>query len=101
MFDICKDFGKVVATEAVWNLIDSNDAFRNFVSVCLSRYMACDWGDTDDEGCEKNDEAVLNGGRVMAVYRIPDEIPETFEDQIWFFTEADRSQTTLMFMGEF
>lgn len=36
--------GNVVATKSVWELIDSNPEFSKFVTLCLSRYIANDWG---------------------------------------------------------
>lgn len=95
------EIGRVIATTSVWELLETNADFNRFVSECLSRYILYDWGDTDKNSWEKNDLAVSQGGRVVAVYFIPDEIEETFNDQIWFFTEADRSTTTIMFLGEF
>lgn len=38
--------GRVVATRAVWELIENDEKFNAFVSGCLSRYILYDWGDT-------------------------------------------------------
>lgn len=93
--------GQVVATAAVWELIDTNEGFSLFISLCLSRYIAGDWGDIDDEDKALNDNALEEGDRIMASYQIPLEVEEVYEDRIWIITEADRSVTTLLFPGDY
>jgi len=95
------ELGRVVATKALWEMMESNGEFKTFVSGCLSRYILYDWGDTCPEDWESNNYAVKNGERVLAVYNIPDEIEETFEDRIWIITEWDRSVTTLLFPSDY
>ena len=80
--------GNVVATKYVWELIEENEKFSQFVTICLSRYIA-------------NDEAVRNGERLLASYIIPLEVEEVFEDRLWIITEWDRSTTTLLFPGDY
>lgn len=93
--------GKMIATQRVWGMINENKTFGQFVGDCLSRYSDCDWGDSLPEHCIENDRAVRNGGRVMAMYHIPTEIEEVFEDELWFITEADRSTTMVTFISDY
>lgn len=95
------EIGKLVATDAVYELMESNNDFKSFVSMCVNRYILNDWGDTLPEHRKENDEAVRKGGRVIAFYHIPEEIEETFEDQLWLVTEEDRSKTTIMFVSDY
>lgn len=95
------EIGQVVATRAVWELIDEDQKFNDFVSVCLSRYIMFDWGDTCDEDWEANNKAVLDGERVLAVYNIPETIESNFEEHLWIITERDRSTTTLLFPSDY
>lgn len=95
------ELGQVVATRAVWELMDENKAFNRFVSGSLSRYILYDWGDTCEEDWRSNDDAVKNGERVLAVYDIPDEIEEIYETHLWIITEWDRSVTTLLFPSDY
>ena len=95
------EIGNVVSTRAVWDLMEENEVFRWFISGCLSRYILYDWGDTCPEDWESNNLAVKNGERVIAVYNIPDEIEDTFENQLWIITEWDRSTTTLLFPSDY
>lgn len=93
--------GNVVATKYVWELIEENEKFSQFVTICLSRYIANDWGDIEEEDWKANDEAVRNGERLLASYIIPLEVEEVFEDRLWIITEWDRSTTTLLFPGDY
>lgn len=95
------ELGNVVATASVWELMEENDDFRTFVSGCLSRYILYDWGDTLPEDWKQNNYAALNGERVIAVYMIPEEIENTYEDSLWIITEWDRSVTTMLFPSDY
>lgn len=93
--------GNVVATKSVWELIVENEKFSQFVTLCLSRYIANDWGEMDEEDLRSNDYAVSHDERLLASYRIPLEVEEAFEDRLWIITEWDRSVTTLLFPGDY
>ena len=96
------ELGRVVATTRVWELIDSNERFNQFVSACVTRYMMHDWGDLDDEDWKLNDKyARRKGGRILASYKLPDYVEVEFEDKLWIITEEDRSVTTLLFPGDY
>ena len=95
------DIGNVVATRRVWDQMTENEQFHDFVSGCLSRYILYDWGDTCEEDWKANNEAALNGDRVIAVYNIPEDIESDFEENLWIITEADRSATTLLFLTDY
>lgn len=95
------EIGQVVATRAVWKLMDEYREFNDFVSGCLSRYILYDWGDTCEEDWETNNKAALNGERVLAVYNIPEELESNFEEHLWIITEWDRSTTTLLFPSDY
>lgn len=93
--------GEVIATPTVWMLIDTNADFSLFTTLCLSRYIAGDWGDISDEDKSLNDKAVKEGDRIIASYLIPQEVEGICEDRIWISTEGDRSLTMLLFPGDY
>lgn len=96
------DFGKLIATKRVWELIDTDERFNRFVGGCLSRFAANDWGDVEFEDWVHNDEAVEFGEeRLIGVYRLPDYADIEGEDKLWIITEWDRSATTILFPGEY
>ena len=94
--------GRIVATARVWELIDSNDAFSMFATLCFSRYLQNDWGELEPEDWRMNDLAVENGDdRILASYQFPSEIKVEGEEKLWIITEWDRSVTTLLFPGDY
>lgn len=95
------EIGRLVSTRAVWETMEENREFKKFVSGCLSRYILYDWGDTCPEDWKLNNQAVRDGDRVMAVYNIPDEIEDIFENQLWIITESDRAVTTMLFPSDY
>lgn len=90
------ELGKLVATIAVDTLMHSNQRFKDFVMVSLYRYINCDWGDTCDVDKAANDEALVAGDRILAVYE-----NKKLGKTIWIITEWDRSVTTILFPEDY
>lgn len=59
-------------------------------SEFLARHVGGDWGDHDPEQLAQNDASLANGGALHSIYHT-----KTGEE-IWIFTEADRSATTIL-----
>ncbi len=93
--------GRVVATRRVWELIESDEYFSRFVSLCMSRYVTNDWGELHPDDWKLNDESVDGEGRILASYPLPETIEVEFEDKLWIITEWDRSVTTILFPGDY
>jgi len=68
--------------------------FAYEVGLCMKRYCNKDWGVMDEEDKETNNQALIDGNRIMAAY-------ETCKGKIWIITEADRSVTTVLFPDEY
>ena len=60
----------------------------------FARHEQGDWGDVDIEDTMANEQALIDGGRLMSVYKL--EI-----GTVWVITEADRSATTLLLPEEY
>lgn len=89
--------GQVVTTRGVYDLMDLEPEFLDFVLRSFARHFMGDWGDLDPEDKQLNDEAVVNGDRILSAYIYPDH-----EDwKIWIITEWDRSVTTILFPHEY
>ena len=56
----------------------------------IQRHQAGDWGELSDENREANDQALVQGTRILSAYTA---ITGT---RFWIITEADRSATTVL-----
>ena len=97
MAEMRVELGRLVATKGVSDKMSTNRDFYNFVWKSLERYVRMDWGDTCEEDKQQNDEALLHGDRIHAVYKKDD----SDEGTIWIITEWDRSVTTVLFPDEY
>ena len=82
--------GKIVATP---NALEHTPA--NEIASALRRHASGDWGTLDREDWQANDQALLEGGRLLSVYDSSD------ERKFWIITEADRSVTTVLFPEDY
>lgn len=57
--------------------------------IIMSRHINKDWGDVDAEDWLANDRDLVNGERLLSVYRV-------FGERVYVITEWDRSYTTIM-----
>jgi hypothetical protein len=61
----------------------------------LQRHARGDWGDVCAEDKGLNDEALIDGSRLLSVYKTKQ------GQRIWIITEADRSVTTFLLPSEY
>ena len=66
----------------------------------LARHSAGDWGDLSDEDRELNEQAVIDGSRILSAYHTKN------GTKIWIITEAtddtgQRSATTILLPEEY
>ncbi len=99
--EVFADLGTIVATAGVVSVMQNEVRFALFTGKCLDRYTNCDWGEVDSHDDSVNDDALENGGRVLASYDIPKEVEVEGHDKLWVITEHDRSVTTLLFPSEY
>ena len=48
----------------------------------LQRHVSGDWGDLDDEDRQANEQALVDGSRLLSAYRLKD------ATKVWLITEA-------------
>ena len=74
-----------------------------YLAHYLNRHAHGDWGNTCDEDKEANNQALLDGSRVLSAYPIdPTKPSKGFgENCLWIITEADRSVTTFLLPDEY
>jgi hypothetical protein len=61
----------------------------------LDRHVAGDWGELPQEDKIENEVSLLNGYRLLSVYRTK------MGERLWILTEADRSITTILLPEEY
>ena len=87
--------GCVYLTRGVNDLVAESSAFAEFVSNAFKRHIQGDWGDLPQGDRESNDQAVMDGSRLLSAY------VKEGQPKIWIITEADRSATTILFPDEY
>jgi len=71
--------GQVVATPGA---LESLQKARQSPQSLLDRHLKGDWGDLSDDDKKLNDEALVDGSRIMSAYTL------TSGDKLWAITEA-------------
>ena len=87
--------GKTLGSPSVAQRMHDDHEFAAWVSKCLIRHNACDWGDVTKEDAELNNVAVSKNARVLSVYN------HKVFPTIWLVTEGDRSSTSIIFPSEY
>ncbi|WP_437222698.1 hypothetical protein SH661x_002900 [Planctomicrobium sp. SH661] len=82
--------GQTVITVTAREQLSEND-----VRTALKRHLSGDWGDCDPEDAAANEQALLDGDRLLSVYHAAD------GTKLWIITEADRSATTVLLPEEY
>ena len=61
----------------------------------LARHVRGDWGEVCEEDKRLNDEALVNGERILSAY------DTRLGTKLWVITEADRSSTCILLPEEY
>lgn len=88
---ICFPLGQIVSTPGALALLDQMavNAYE-----LIQRHQHGDWGNVPPEDAAENENAILNGNRILSSYELGNK-------QIWILTERDRSATTLLLPEEY
>jgi hypothetical protein len=84
--------GQVVATPGALEALQRNNTSALDL---LQRHARGDWGVVDAEDTAANDDATVNGGRLLSAYVLDD------GTRIWLLTEGDRSVTSALLPEEY
>lgn len=92
------DLGRTVATQGALSVCSMDYLFQ-----CLERHIRGDWGSVCPEDKETNDQAVIDGDRILSAYPIDPKKPcQGYGDNcLWIITEWDRSVTTFLLPDEY
>jgi hypothetical protein len=91
------DLGQIIMTCGIYGEIRKNAEFGLFVADCIQQHQAGIWGVVCEEDKKLNDDALINGWRLLSSY----EIPDVHNGNVWIITEKDRSSTTVLFPDEY
>ncbi len=84
--------GHVVATANALRVIEEvkgDEQTEAYICRLLDRHMRGDWGEVHPGDVGMNDQALIDGDRLLSVYK---DGPIT----VWIITEWDRSVTTVL-----
>lgn len=84
--------GRTVATPGA---LDALSAAGASAATLLARHARGDWGDVCRDDHHANEQALIQGARLLSVYRL------RTGEKIWVITEADRSSTTLLMPSDY
>jgi len=79
------NLGQLFITSNAQEQISETDVFR-----ALDRHAAGDWGEVGLEDWQLNDQALIEGSRLLSVYW------SMSRKRFWIITEADRSSSTVL-----
>ncbi len=79
--------GQIVATPGALEALAESGQTPDFF---LDKHVQGDWGEVCNEDKKLNDEALLDGSRLLSAYRT------LKNERIWVITEADRSSSCLL-----
>lgn len=86
----CFALGRTVITRAANAAIPVES-----VQQALVRHACGDWGEVCEEDAASNEQALVDGARLLSVYKTPD------ETRFWVITEWDRSVTTVLLPDDY
>jgi hypothetical protein len=92
--------GKIFVTPTIHEWLSEHagmvSARSAWLTTCLTRHMAGDWGDLDEEDRAANDLALGRGTRLLSAYE-----SVRHRRRLWIITEADRSATTMLWPEDY
>ena len=84
------DLGQVFITAAANEVLE-----RIEILAALERHLIGDWGDLEREDRQANDQALLDGTRLLSAYT------DRWGVKYWVITEWDRSVTTILLPSDY
>ena len=84
--------GRLAATPGALAAMEASGQTPEFF---IAKHLAGDWGEVSEEDRRLNDEAVIQGDRILSAFRTLRGV------KLWCLTEADRSVTTILLPTEY
>ena len=84
--------GRIIATPGALEALEKNNQSP---AEFLQRHVRCDWGDVCEEDAELNNQALIDGSRLLSSYCLQD------GTKLWVITEADRRSSCCLLPSEY
>ncbi len=84
--------GQIVATPGAIEAMEESGQTADFF---LDQHAAGNWGTVDEEDWQANDQALVEGTRILSAYQTLKGV------KIWVITEHDRSATTCLLPSDY
>ena len=81
-------------TRGIQEALEVNTLTNRDIQSVLAKHHNGDWGDLEQEDKQMNDDAIVNGDRILSAYQIRGL-------KLWVVTEWDRSVTTVLLPEEY
>ena len=88
------ELGQTVMTRGIQEALEVNTLTNRDIQSVLAKHHSGDWGDLEQEDKQMNDDAIVNGDRILSAYQIRGL-------KLWVVTEWDRSVTTVLLPEEY
>lgn len=88
------ELGQTVMTRGIQEALEVNTLTNRDIQSVLAKHHNGDWGDLEQEDKQMNDDAIVNGDRILSAYQIRGL-------KLWVVTEWDRSVTTVLLPEEY
>ncbi len=82
--------GRIVSTAHALEVIPKED-----ITAAITRHVSGDWGEVDDEDRIANEQALIEGTRLVSIYRSGKGV------KFYLITEADRRMTTVLLQEDY
>jgi hypothetical protein len=84
--------GQIAATPGALEAMEASGQTPDFF---IARHVSGDYGEVSEEDRQLNEEALVNGDRILSAYRTLKGV------KLWIITEADRSCSTCLLPEEY
>jgi hypothetical protein len=84
--------GQTAATPGALEAMEASGQTPDFF---IARHVSGDYGEVSEEDRQLNEEALVNGDRILSAYRTLKGV------KLWIITEADRSCSTCLLPEEY
>jgi hypothetical protein len=86
------ELGRIVSTPCALEALKAAGQDPGFF---LDRHVKGDWGDVCEEDKAANEDALVNGERILSAYKT------LLGVRVWVITEADRASTCVLLPEEY